>query len=119
MQFRQLKRREFVTLVGGAAVAWPLAARAQRPNPMRRVAVISQLAADDPEVQARMAAFHQGLQEAGWSVGRNVRKARPSKPLRIRAAFYRHHGGTAHAANVAWNRAINAMGLEVSGDKLV
>jgi putative ABC transport system substrate-binding protein len=67
-----MKRREFITLLGGAA-AWPLAARAQRPNRMRQVAVIAQLAADDPEVQARMAAFHQGLQEAGWSVGRNVR----------------------------------------------
>jgi putative ABC transport system substrate-binding protein len=67
-----MRRRQFVTLLGGAA-AWPVAAHAQRPNPMRRVAVISQLAADDPEVQARMAAFHRGLQEAGWSVGRNVR----------------------------------------------
>jgi putative ABC transport system substrate-binding protein len=72
MHLDQLKRREFITLLGGAA-AWPNAAHAQRPNPVRRVAVISQLAADDPEVQARMAAFHQGLQEAGWSVGRNVR----------------------------------------------
>src|SRR5438874_6427605 len=72
MKFGQLQRRAFVSLLG-ATVAWPLTAHAQRPDRMRRIAVISQLAADDPETQARMAAFHQGLQEAGWSVGRNLR----------------------------------------------
>ena len=65
-------RRRFVTLLGGAAV-WPLAARAQQGERVRRVGVLMNARADDPEMQARMAAFHQGLQEAGWVVGRNVR----------------------------------------------
>ena len=67
-----MKRREFITLLGGAA-AWPLAARAQQPQHLRRVGVLMNLAADDLEGQARQAAFLQGLQEAGWSVGRNLR----------------------------------------------
>jgi putative ABC transport system substrate-binding protein len=65
-------RREFITLVGGAAAAWPLRARAQQREPMRRIGVLMNLAADDPEGQARVAAFLQGLQEAGWAVGRNA-----------------------------------------------
>ena len=71
MQFDQLKRREFITLLGGAAVAWPLAARAQ--ERLRRVGVLMGVAPDDPDAQANIAALHQGLQEAGWVVGRNVR----------------------------------------------
>ena len=67
-----MKRREFITLLGGAA-AWPLAARAQQPDRMRRIGVFMNLASDDAEGQARNAAFLQGLQEAGWAVGRNVR----------------------------------------------
>jgi putative ABC transport system substrate-binding protein len=67
-----VKRREFITLLGGA-VAWPLAARAQQPERVRRIGVLMNLAADDPEGQARLAALLQGLQEAGWAVGRNVR----------------------------------------------
>src|SRR5437879_2472701 len=67
-----MRRREFITLLGGAAVLRPLAARAQQPNRMRRVGVFMGLAADDPEGQTRVAAFLQGLQEWGWSVGRNV-----------------------------------------------
>src|SRR4051794_15220911 len=70
MQFGQLKRREFITLVGSAA-AWPIAARAQQG--VRRIGILMNLAADDPEGQARVAAFLQGLQEAGWVVGRNAR----------------------------------------------
>ena len=66
------RRREFITLLGGAA-AWPLAARGQQPQRMRRVGVFMNLASDDPEAQSRNAAFLQGLQELGWSVGRNVR----------------------------------------------
>ena len=65
-----MKRREFITLIGGAAAAWPLAARAQR---MRRVGWLTSLAADDPVPQGYIAALLQGLQELGWSVGRNVR----------------------------------------------
>jgi hypothetical protein len=68
-----VKRREFITLLGGVAAAWPLAAGAQQPEGMRRVGVLMNAVADDSEMQARMAAFHQGLQEAGWFVGRNVR----------------------------------------------
>jgi putative ABC transport system substrate-binding protein len=69
----KLKRREFITLLGGAAAAWPLAARAQQPERMRRIGVIMSLAANDPEDQGRVAALRQGLQEVGWTDGRNVR----------------------------------------------
>ena len=68
-----MRRREFITLLGGAAVAWPLAARAQQGERMRRIGVLMDLAADDPEAQARIAAFLQGLQQLGWTDGRNVR----------------------------------------------
>jgi ABC-type uncharacterized transport system substrate-binding protein len=68
-----MKRREFISLLGGAAAAWPLAARAQQPDRMRRVGVLMTTAADDPEGQARIAAFLQGLQQWGWTVGGNVR----------------------------------------------
>jgi putative ABC transport system substrate-binding protein len=68
-----MKRRQFITLLGGAAVAWPLATRAQQPERMRRIGVLMHLAADDLEGQARIAAFLQGLQEWRWAVGRNVR----------------------------------------------
>jgi ABC-type uncharacterized transport system substrate-binding protein len=68
-----LKRREFITLLGGAAAAWPLAARAQQSERLRRIGVLMSVAADDPEGQARMAAFLQGLQQLGWTDGRNMR----------------------------------------------
>jgi putative tryptophan/tyrosine transport system substrate-binding protein len=68
-----VKRREFVTLIGGALAAWPLAASAQQRERMRSIGVLMNRAADNPEGQDRLAAFQQGLQEAGWSVGRNVR----------------------------------------------
>jgi len=71
MQFSQLKRREFITLLGGAT-AWPFAARAQQRERMRRVGVLVTTTADDPEGQARVAAFLQGLQQRGWAVGGNV-----------------------------------------------
>jgi putative ABC transport system substrate-binding protein len=67
-----MKRREFITLLGGAAAAWPVAARAQQPERMRRIGVLSSLAADDPQSQRRMTAFVQGLQQFGWTDGRNV-----------------------------------------------
>jgi len=66
-----MSRREFITLLGGAVTAWPLAARGQ--EGMRRVGVLMNTGADEPESQARLAAFMQGLQEFGWAVGRNVR----------------------------------------------
>ena len=68
-----MKRREFMTLLGGAAAVWPLAARAQQPEQMRRIGVLLPATADDPEFQARVAAFHQGLQQSGWTIGHNVR----------------------------------------------
>src|SRR6266436_10123859 len=73
MHFDQLRRREFISLLGGAAAAWPLAARAQQPDGMRRIGVLVGLAEDDPETKARLAAFRQGLEKRGWSEGRNVR----------------------------------------------
>src|SRR3954468_13870096 len=66
-------RREFVTLLGGAAAAWPLAARGQQAERVRRVGVLMLTGSDEPESQTNIAAFLQGLQEAGWSVGRNLR----------------------------------------------
>ncbi|HKF07696.1 MAG TPA: ABC transporter substrate-binding protein [Xanthobacteraceae bacterium] len=66
-----MRRREFITLLGGAA-AWPLAARAQQGERMRRIGVLLPAASNDAEFQARMEAFQQGLQQAGWSIGRNV-----------------------------------------------
>jgi putative ABC transport system substrate-binding protein len=68
-----VKRREFIALLGGAAASWPLAARAQQVDRVRRIGVLMHGASDEPESQARLAAFAQGLQEAGWSVGRDVR----------------------------------------------
>ena len=68
-----MRRREFITLLGGAA-AWPVAAaRAQPPEPMRRIGVLMALTTDDPESQPRLAAFAQGLQQLGWTIGQNIR----------------------------------------------
>ena len=72
MQFDQLKRRHFITLLGGAA-AWPLAALAQQRERMRRIGVLMTGTAADPEGQARLTGFLQGLQEFGWAAGRNAR----------------------------------------------
>jgi putative tryptophan/tyrosine transport system substrate-binding protein len=66
-------RREFITLLGGAAAAWPIAARAQQPDRARRIGVLMSTGADGSEVQARVAAFLHGLQQLGWTDGRNVR----------------------------------------------
>jgi len=68
-----IDRREFITLVGAEAASWPLAARAQQPERMRRIGVLMTTVADDPESLARVGAFLQGLQELGWTDGRNVR----------------------------------------------
>ena len=69
----RMQRREFITLLSGAAATWPLAARAQQGEPVRRIGVLMSLGADDKEGQARLAAFLQGLQELGWIDGRNMR----------------------------------------------
>src|SRR5262245_58930127 len=67
-----LQRRRFITLLGGAA-AWPLTARAQQGERVRRVGVLLPVSADDTAFQERMGAFLQGLQQSGWTIGRNVR----------------------------------------------
>src|SRR5215813_7592848 len=67
-----IRRREFITLLGSAAAAWPLGARAQQAERMRRIGVLSGFAVDDPEAQVRIAAFRQGMREHGWSEGRNL-----------------------------------------------
>ena len=68
-----MRRREFITLVGGATAAWPLTARAQQPERVRRVGVLQPAAANDPDAQANNTAFVQGLQKLGWTDGSDVR----------------------------------------------
>ena len=68
-----MRRREFVTLFGGAAVAWPLVARAQQPERVRRVGILNILGSDDPEAQTRTTVFEQTLQQLGWTVGRDLK----------------------------------------------
>jgi ABC-type uncharacterized transport system substrate-binding protein len=68
-----MRRRELIGLVGGAVVAWPIAARAQQSEQIRRVGLLMNTAADSPEAQPRLLAFREGLQQLGWSDGRNVR----------------------------------------------
>jgi putative ABC transport system substrate-binding protein len=67
-----VRRREFITLVGGAAAGWPLTARAQQPERLRRIGVLIPLRKDDPDGQQRVALFRQGLKELGWTEGRNI-----------------------------------------------
>src|SRR5260370_7555311 len=86
MQFDKWKRRGFTSLIGGATGAWPLAARAQQPQQMRRIGVLMNVAADDPEAPARVGVLSQGLAELGWTIGRNVR------------IDYRWYAGNADAA---------------------
>ena len=68
-----MRRREFITLLGSGAMAWPLTARAQQPEQMRRIGVLMNATADDPYGQARLAAFKQVLQQLGWTDGGNMR----------------------------------------------
>ena len=68
-----MRRREFITLLGGAAAAWPVAAHGQPRERMRRIGILMNLAADDPQSPVRIAALLQGLQELGWADGRNIR----------------------------------------------
>jgi putative tryptophan/tyrosine transport system substrate-binding protein len=68
-----MRRRAFISLLGGAALGWPLAARAQQTERMRRIGVLLPTAADDPVFQAWIGAFLQGLALSGWTLGRNVR----------------------------------------------
>jgi putative ABC transport system substrate-binding protein len=68
-----MRRRKFITLIGGAMASWPLAARAQTPDRMRRIGVLMNRATNDPAGPVRIAAFLQGMQQLGWVVGRNMR----------------------------------------------
>src|SRR5262245_64890582 len=68
-----MNRREFITLLGGAAATWPIVARAQQPERVRLIGVLSVFAKDDPEATAREAAFQETLADLGWAIGRNVR----------------------------------------------
>ena len=68
-----MRRRDFIQLLGGAAAAWPLAAHAQQPDEVRRIGVLVNTTADDPESQTSVAAFRQAMQQLGWSEGRNLR----------------------------------------------
>jgi ABC-type uncharacterized transport system substrate-binding protein len=68
-----VRRREFLSALSGAALTWPLAARAQQCERVRRIGVLLNSAADDPAAQSRLTAFLQGLQQLGWTHGRNVR----------------------------------------------
>jgi putative tryptophan/tyrosine transport system substrate-binding protein len=83
-----MRRREFITLLGGAVVAWPLAARAQQSAGMRRIGVLMPYTQDDPEDRARVAALQDGLKQLGWTEGQNLR------------AEYRWYGGDADRARV-------------------
>src|SRR5215467_5565630 len=67
-----MRRREFISLLGSAVAGWPLAAPAQQAERMRRIGVLINLTADDPEGRARLAAFLEGLRELGWTDGRNI-----------------------------------------------
>ena len=68
-----MRRRDFIKAISGSSVAWPLAARAQLPERMRRIGVLMNMAAGDPEGQASTTAFQQVLQQLGWTIGQNVR----------------------------------------------
>jgi putative ABC transport system substrate-binding protein len=67
-----LRRRDFISLLGGVAAAWPFAARAQQAERVRRIGVLAAYAENDPEAQARVVAFRQALQGLGWTEGRNI-----------------------------------------------
>ena len=68
-----MRRREFITLLGGATASWPLAARGQQPEPMRRIGVLMQIAEGDAESKIQVAEFLRELRELGWVVGHNVK----------------------------------------------
>ena len=86
MQFDQLKRREFITLLGGAAAAWPVEARAQEATGVRRVAFLHPYAENDPEVLARVIAFREGVRRSGGP-RTGISKSSIDIPVETWAAF--------------------------------
>src|SRR5258705_2796681 len=72
MQFGQLKRRQIITFLGGAA-AWPVAARAQQPDQVRRIGVLMSVPENDPEAPTWLGTFSEGPQQLGWTAGCNIR----------------------------------------------
>ena len=71
-----MRRRDVIALLGGSAAAWPLAARAQQADRVRRIGALMTQAADDPEGQSRLLALAQGLQESGWTIGQRTGTSR-------------------------------------------
>jgi putative ABC transport system substrate-binding protein len=123
MHFSQLKRREFITLFGGAAAAWPLAARAQQAERVRRIGVLTGFAEDDATGQNVVAAFRQRLAELGWVEGRNVRievrwvAAGVTDLMRARAVELA--GFAPELILVHGNRALDAVQKEMRGVPIV
>ena len=93
-----IRRRQFITLLGSAAAAWPLPARAQQRERMRRIGVLLPAAPDDAELQSWVGAFLQGLAQSGWITGRNLRieirwrlNSTPSRRANMRPNWWRSH----------------------------
>src|SRR5215831_8223218 len=92
-----IKRREFITLIGGAAGAWPLAASAQQRERMRRISIILPASSDDAEYQVRVGALLEELQHLGWVIGRNIQvetrwtKRDPTTLANMRPNWWRSH----------------------------
>ena len=105
-----MRRREFIRFLGGAAVTWPLAARAQQRDRMRRIGVLDGVSADDPQSRIRHAAFLQGLGDLGWKVGRNLQ-------VDFRVGAARHPGYAAELVALA-PEVILAIGSSVVGPLL-
>src|SRR5262245_19565294 len=83
-----MKRREFITLLTGTATAWPLAARAQRPERTRRIGVLMNFEEGDPDTKERLAGFRHELERLGWSDGRNVRIDYRFAPAGVQAPLF-------------------------------
>ena len=105
-----MTRRAFITSLGGAMAAWPLAARAQQGERMRRVGVLTGLTESDPGARAWPAAFEEGLQKLGWSQGRNLRidyrwAAGDGERMRSYAVDFALRSNDRHCSSVAWSTA--------------
>src|SRR5215831_19113287 len=115
---RHTRRRAFISLLGGAAAAWPLVARAQQGEQMRRIGVlIAGLTEKDSEGQLRMAAFRQGLQNLGWVEGRNIHIEERPLGVRRRCQMGRGAQGNSAAYTPHWShlRSCNRHAAAASG----